>query len=72
MRILVTGSRMPFALGIVRKLADAGHESEAHSLRDQEQLFVAMAGDISWDGEPIAGMSQADASLLEGLSEASP
>ena len=25
-KVLVTSSRMPFALGMVRKLADAGHE----------------------------------------------
>jgi predicted ATP-grasp superfamily ATP-dependent carboligase len=46
--------------------------NETTSLREHEQLFVAMAGDISWDGEPIAGMSAADASLLERLSETSP
>jgi predicted ATP-grasp superfamily ATP-dependent carboligase len=37
-----------------------------------EALFVAMAGDISWDGEPIAGMSAADSELLAGLGPASP
>jgi hypothetical protein len=26
MRILVTSSRMPFALGLIRRLAEAGHE----------------------------------------------
>jgi hypothetical protein len=26
-----------------------------------------MGGDISWEGEPIAGMSQADTKLLAGL-----
>ena len=28
---------------------------KAMSVREHEKLFVAMAGDISWDGEPIAG-----------------
>jgi hypothetical protein len=42
---------------------------EASSMRDHEQLFVAMAGDISWDGQAIAGMSDADSRLLAGLSE---
>jgi hypothetical protein len=32
-----------------------------------EPLFNAMAGDISWDGEDIAGLSDADAKLLAGL-----
>jgi glutathione synthase/RimK-type ligase-like ATP-grasp enzyme len=38
MRVLVTGSRMPFALGLVRKLADAGHEVYAC---DDTQLAAA-------------------------------
>lgn len=37
------------------------------SLRDHRNLQVEMGGDISWDGEPIAGMSGADAKLLAGL-----
>lgn len=37
------------------------------SLREHEQLFISMAGDISWDGEPIAGMSDSDAKLLAAL-----
>jgi predicted ATP-grasp superfamily ATP-dependent carboligase len=32
-----------------------------------EALFVAMAGDISWDGEEIPGLSDEDARLLAGL-----
>ena len=28
-----------------------------------------MAGDMSWDGEPISGMSDADAALLAGDSK---
>ena len=27
-----------------------------------------MAGDMDWDGDPIDGMSDADAELLKGLS----
>lgn len=33
--------------------------------REHEELFVAMAGDISWDGDPIEGMSAEDRALLE-------
>ena len=34
------------------------------SMREHEKLQVAMAGDMSWDGQPISGMSDADAKLL--------
>ena len=37
------------------------------SLRDHEKLFVAMAGDMNWDGEPISGMSEPDARMLAEL-----
>ena len=37
------------------------------SLREHQRLFEAMAGDMSWDGEPIDGMSEADARLLTGM-----
>ncbi len=37
------------------------------SLREHKGLFEAMAGDMNWDGEPIDGMSEADAKLLTGL-----
>ena len=37
---------------------------KAASLREHKELFVSMAGDISWDGQPIDGMSEADAALL--------
>jgi hypothetical protein len=37
------------------------------SVKEHEKLFVAMAGDMNWDGEPISGMSDADARLLDGL-----
>ncbi len=40
---------------------------KAMSLREHEELFISMAGDISWDGEPIEGMSDADAKLLAEL-----
>jgi hypothetical protein len=33
----------------------------------REALFVAMAGDISWDGEDIPGLSEADSKVLAGL-----
>lgn len=37
------------------------------SHRDQAKLQDAMDADMSWDGEPIKGMSDADAKLLDGL-----
>jgi predicted ATP-grasp superfamily ATP-dependent carboligase len=40
------------------------------SVREHEKLFISMAGDISWDGEPIAGMSDSDRALLEQLTGA--
>jgi predicted ATP-grasp superfamily ATP-dependent carboligase len=46
-------------------LALARSERLRHS--EHQKLFVAMAGDISWDGDQIAGMSEADSSLLAGL-----
>ena len=36
------------------------------SEREHRKLFDSMAGDMSWDGEPISGMSEADAALLAG------
>jgi glutathione synthase/RimK-type ligase-like ATP-grasp enzyme len=39
------------------------------SMREHCKLQVAMAGDMSWDGQPISGMSDADAKLLAGLTE---
>lgn len=38
--------------------------SERLKHTEHAQLFVAMAGDLSWDGDPIAGMSGSDANLL--------
>lgn len=40
------------------------------SLREHEKLQVAMGGDMSWDGQPISGMSDADAELLASLTSA--
>jgi hypothetical protein len=40
------------------------------SLREHEELFISMAGDISWDGEPIEGMSAPDRALLSELTGA--
>jgi hypothetical protein len=37
-------------------------------LHQRKALMAAMAEDISWDGEPIDGLSAEDAALLERLS----
>jgi hypothetical protein len=37
------------------------------SLHEHCKLQVAMGGDMSWDGQPISGMSDADAKLLASL-----
>ena len=39
--------------------------SERLKHTEHAELFVAMAGDLSWDGDPIAGMSESDSALLE-------
>lgn len=44
-------------------VAHFGGQSE----REHRKLFASMAGDMSWDGEPISGMSDADRALLEAL-----
>jgi glutathione synthase/RimK-type ligase-like ATP-grasp enzyme len=41
-------------------------------MKERTALFVAMAGDISWDGQPIAGMSASDAALLDDLGRSAP
>jgi glutathione synthase/RimK-type ligase-like ATP-grasp enzyme len=41
--------------------------SERMSLAERKQLFVAMSDGITWDGEPIAGISDSDAAVLEEL-----
>ncbi len=38
--------------------------SERLKHSEHAELFVAMAGDLSWDGDPIPGMSDSDAKLL--------
>jgi hypothetical protein len=40
---------------------------EKLSLRDREQLFVAMADGITWDGDPIPGLPPGDAAYLAKL-----
>jgi hypothetical protein len=40
---------------------------ERLSLRDREQLFVAMADGITWDGQPIRGLPPDDAAYLAKL-----
>jgi predicted ATP-grasp superfamily ATP-dependent carboligase len=37
-------------------------------LRERKALLTALSEDITWDGEPIAGMSDRDAAVLAGLS----
>jgi hypothetical protein len=37
------------------------------SIQERKQLFVAMSDGITWDGEPIAGISESDAAVLEEL-----
>jgi glutathione synthase/RimK-type ligase-like ATP-grasp enzyme len=46
-------------------LAFAHHERL--SRKEHEQLFVAMSDDVCWNGEPIPGMSDADAKWLAKL-----
>jgi len=40
---------------------------EKLSLRDREQLFVAMSDGITWDGQPIPGLPSDDAAYLAKL-----
>jgi glutathione synthase/RimK-type ligase-like ATP-grasp enzyme len=49
-------------------LAFAHHERL--SRREHEQLFVAMSDDVCWNGEPIPGMSDADARALAEIERA--
>jgi hypothetical protein len=37
------------------------------NLRDREPLLAAMADDITWDGEPIAGLGSDDSKFLDNL-----
>lgn len=57
--------------GLYSFLAFAHHERL--NWRTRKGLFAAMSEGICWDGQPIAGMSPADARLLEDLTgEPSP
>jgi hypothetical protein len=40
---------------------------ERLSLREHEKLQVAMYEDVSWDGEPIEGMTAAQAAAVQAL-----
>ena len=51
-------------------LAFAHHERL--SRREHEQLFVAMSDDVCWNGEPIPGMSAADAEALAEIERVRP
>jgi len=42
-------------------------QSAKMSISERKQLFVAMADGITWDGEPIAGLSESDAAVLKEL-----
>jgi len=37
------------------------------NLRERQPLLAAMADDITWDGEPIAGLSREDSDFLQNL-----
>jgi hypothetical protein len=78
--------RLPRSISDLARVRDAGdgwHDplptlysalAVAHfageSVEEHEKLFVAMAGDMNWDGEPISGMSETDAHLLAELTAA--
>jgi len=53
-----------FEHAIERKVAHFADESE----HDHRKLLDEAASDMTWDGEPISGMSDADAALLADLS----
>jgi hypothetical protein len=40
---------------------------ERLGLRERKQLFVAMSDGITWDGQPIPGLSPGDADYLARL-----
>jgi hypothetical protein len=46
-------------------------QHERLNLKEREQLFVAMADGITWDGQPIPGLPADDASYLATLTGAS-
>ncbi len=75
--------RLPQTIRDLARVRDAGdgwHDplptmysalSVAHfgdeSAHEHEKFFAAAASDMSWDGEPISGMSDQDAALLANL-----
>jgi hypothetical protein len=75
--------RLPETIGDLAQVRDAGsgwHDplptlysalamahSAGQSLRQHIGQVTDMTGDMNWDGEPIDGMSQDDATLLTGL-----
>ena len=75
--------RLPESIGDLAQVRDAGsgwHDplptlysalamchSVGQSFREHIGQMVVMVGDMNWDGEPIDGMSQDDATLLTGL-----
>lgn len=86
--MLITSSRMPFALDAktihdLAKIPGTDHgwhdalpklysflalaRFERLSLRDREQLFVAMSDGITWDGQDIPGLPADDAAYLAKL-----
>jgi hypothetical protein len=42
-------------------------QSAKMSIAERKQLFVAMSDGITWDGQPIAGISPSDAAVLAEL-----
>jgi len=75
--------RLPASIGDLAQVRDAGsgwHDplptlysalamchSAGQSFREHIGQVAVMVGDMNWDGEPIDGMSQDDATLLTGL-----
>ena len=75
--------RLPASIGDLAQVRDAGsgwHDplptlysalamchSAGQSFREHIGQMVVMVGDMNWDGEPIDGMSQDDATLLTSL-----
>ena len=51
-------------------LAFAHHERV--SLREREQIFVAMSEGITWDGQPIPGLPDSDAAYLAEITSSKP
>jgi hypothetical protein len=62
-RLLITSSRMTFALDAIRKLGERGHEVYASDSYEDSP----MADGITWDGQPIPGLPADDESYLAEL-----